>query len=50
MSWKRVDEFGPEIAAEYWNRVSYYDLGYPDDLIEFAGAEADDCDWLGESI
>lgn len=34
MSWTRVNEFGPVVAAEYWNRVSYYDLGYPDDLHE----------------
>lgn len=36
MSWKRVDDFGPEVAAEYWNRVGYYDLGYPDELNELA--------------
>ena len=32
MPWTRVDAFGTEVAAEYWNRVTYYDLGLPDEM------------------
>ncbi|MCY4517706.1 MAG: hypothetical protein OXB99_10765 [Acidimicrobiaceae bacterium] len=31
-SWTRVDAFGAEVATEYWARVTYYDLGLPDEL------------------
>ena len=30
--WTRVDALGVDVAKEYWNRVSSYDLGLPDDL------------------
>ena len=30
--WTRVDDFGAEVATEYWARVTYYDLGLPDEL------------------
>ena len=30
--WTRVDAFGAEVATEYWARVTYYDLGLPDEL------------------
>ena len=30
--WTRVDDFGAEVATEYWARVTYYDLGIPDEL------------------
>ncbi len=30
--WNRLDLFGPEIAAEYWSRVTPGDLGHPDEL------------------
>ena len=36
-TWTRVDDFGSEVAAEYWARVGYGDLGVPEetrDLIE----------------
>ena len=32
VAWTRVDAHGAEVAAEYWSRVSYYDLGIPDGL------------------
>ena len=31
-AWTRVEAHGAEVAAEYWSRVSYYDLGIPDGL------------------
>ena len=32
LSWKRVDAWDDEVATEYWRRVSYYDLGIPQEL------------------
>ena len=32
LAWTRIDAHGAEVAAEYWIRVSYYDLGIPDGL------------------
>ncbi|MDE0133301.1 MAG: hypothetical protein OXM54_00545 [Acidimicrobiaceae bacterium] len=31
-AWDGVDRFGPDVAAEYWARVTHGDLGRPDDL------------------
>ena len=31
-AWKRVEAHGADVAAEYWSRVSYFDLGIPDEL------------------
>ena len=31
-SWMRVNAHGADVATEYWNRVSYYNLGIPDEL------------------
>ena len=39
-AWTRVDSLGGEVAAEYWARVDYYDLGVPEDagdLVEVSG-------------
>lgn len=39
-AWSRVDGFGGEVAAEYWARVGYGDVGVPVDtgeLVEIAG-------------
>lgn len=33
-AWKRIDRFGPDVAAEYWTRVTSFELGWPDDLDE----------------
>ena len=30
--WKRVASLGSEVEAEYWSRVTYYDIGIPEDL------------------
>ena len=35
--WTRVDALGAEIATEYWDRVSYYDLGIPDEFGQLLG-------------
>ena len=32
LPWTRVDAWGEEVATEYWSRVSYYDLGIPQEL------------------
>ena len=32
MPWTRVDALGTDVATAYWDRVSYYDLGIPDEL------------------
>ncbi len=32
LSWKRVEAWDDEVATEYWRRVSYYDLGIPQEL------------------
>ena len=32
MPWTRVDALGADVAIAYWDRVSYYDLGIPDEL------------------
>ena len=37
LPWTRVDAHGADVAAEYWNRVSYYDLGIPDELGQLLG-------------
>ena len=31
-AWTRVDTHGTDVSAAYWNRVSYFDLGIPDNL------------------
>ena len=31
-AWKRVELLGPDVAAEYWSRVTNIDLGWLDDL------------------
>lgn len=31
-AWTHVDAHGTDVAAAYWNRVSYFDLGIPEDL------------------
>ncbi len=31
-AWERVAGYGTAVAAEYWSRVSYFDLGIPEDL------------------
>lgn len=39
-TWSGVDGFGSEVAAEYWARVGYGDLGVPEetrDLVEVSG-------------
>ena len=36
-SWTRVDAHGADVATEYWERVSYYDLGIPDELDQLLG-------------
>ncbi len=33
-AWKRIDRFGPDVAAEYWSRVTSFELDWPDDLDE----------------
>ena len=33
-AWKRVDRFGPEVAAEYWSRVTSVELDWPEELDE----------------
>ncbi len=30
--WKRVGALGPEVAADYWACVNYYDIGVPEEL------------------
>ncbi len=30
--WTRVDALGVEVAAEYWARATYYDIGIPEEL------------------
>ncbi|MYL10627.1 MAG: hypothetical protein F4010_00410 [Cenarchaeum sp. SB0669_bin_11] len=32
LPWTRVDAHGTEVAAEYWARATYYDLGIPEEL------------------
>ena len=32
LPWTRVDALGTEVAAQYWARVSYYDLGIPEEM------------------
>ena len=32
LPWTRVDALGTEVAAEYWARVSYCDIGIPEEL------------------
>ena len=32
LPWTRVDALGTEVATEYWARVSYYDIGIPEEL------------------
>lgn len=32
LPWTRVDALGGEVAAEYWARVTYYDIGIPSGL------------------
>ncbi len=33
-AWKRIDRFGPDVTAEYWSRVTSFELDWPDDLDE----------------
>lgn len=30
--WTRIDALGTDVAAAYWDRVGYFDLGIPDEL------------------
>ena len=32
LPWTRVDALGTEVAAEYWARATYYDIGIPEEL------------------
>ena len=32
LPWTRVDALGSEVAAEYWARANYYDIGIPEEL------------------
>ena len=32
LPWTRVGALGTEVAAEYWARATYYDIGIPDEL------------------
>ena len=34
LPWTRVDALGDEVATEYWRRVSYYDLGIPQEMTQ----------------
>ena len=36
-SWTRVEAHGADVATEYWSRVSFYDLGIPDELDQLLG-------------
>ena len=37
LAWTLVDAHGADVATEYWSRVSYYDLGIPDELDQLLG-------------
>ena len=34
MPWTRVDALGIDVATAYWDRVGYFDLGIPDELVQ----------------